>query len=350
VGKLFEKILFERIYNFFVVNNILTSFQNAYIKNRNTERGIFQLVSEVLRALNSSKYVAGLYLDLSRAFDSVDPTILFSKLWDMGLRGKAHELIKSYMTNRQQCVKMVDCKGTTHFSDYEKTKRGVPQGSILGPLLFIAYMNNLPRNVDMPVVLYADDTSVVCSNEKKDSLVEVIENTLKQLNEWFYAHQLTLNMNKTELVTFTASNIPFNLEVNYGQETNILSSKESTKFLGVVIDQNLKWKRHIDSLAPRVATCSYILRALRTRATLETCFVAYYGYLYPILKYGMVFWGRSTGIERLFLLQKRCIRSVFNLKRRDSCKPYFQEYGILTLVGIYIMESVLFLRGNFVFF
>jgi len=352
MAKILEKVLLHRFYNFFDENKVITTSQNAYVKHGNTERAIFQMILEVLTGLNNPRgtnKVASLYIDLSKAFDSVNFDLLLEKLEILGIRGIPLEIIKSYVMERQQCIKIIDNKNNVHMSDYLEVKRGVPQGSILGPLLFIIYINSIPINVTAPVFLYADDTSAVCISDTDENLKASLNTTICQLKEWFDENYLTMNIEKTKLQVFRTTNNTESFSLDHDGYT-ILTSKESIKFLGVHIDETLKWKVHINELAKKISGYSYLLKSLKGKAELESCMTAYYGYVYAALKYGIVFWGNSVDVNRIFLLQKRCIRSMFSLDWRDSCKPYFRNYGILTLSGMYIVETALFLRKHKEFF
>lgn len=349
LSKIFERILSNRLMGFLKRHNILTTNQNAYISNRNTERGIFQLISDVIGSLNASKSVAGVFLDLSRAFDSIDHRRLYSKLTDIGIRGGTLDLLMSYLNNRKQLVQMRDMKGLMHTSDVAAVTGGVPQGSILGPLLFIVYVNNLPLNVSRPIVLYADDTSVVCSGDGTEDLVATIKNSMIELKDWFDFNHLKLNIDKTELIPFTTAHRIEDLEIEC-QDGEKLVSKNNTKFLGIRLDYQLRWTNHIESIAPRVSGASFLLRSLRNKVALHVNIIAYYGYVYPILKYGVIFWGNSVKMGRVFLLQKRCVRAIFNLKQRNSCREFFKESNILTLPSMYIMECCMFVRKHQTFY
>ena len=304
------------------------------------------MLEEVINKLNDQERVAGLYIDLSKAFDSVNIELLLTKLCNYGIRGKALNVIASYLTNRKQCITMKDKSDKCFYSNYHDVIRGVPQGSILGPFLFIMYINNLPNCINNPLFLYADDTSVICSGN--NNLKESIETTMATLSNWFDANALKINVSKTEVIEFTITTKDEKLNMTWGEEN--ITSTDYVKFLGLLIDENLNWKQQINNTSTRIARCTYLLREIRRNTSRETTIMAYYGTTYPVLRYGIVFWGDSTEVDRVFKLQKRCIRAMFGLKQQDSCRPYFRAHGILTLTSIYVLECVLFIKTNPTFF
>jgi len=180
----------------------------------------------------------------------------------------------------------------------------------------------------------------VCSEANMENLTVTLSDTLMNLQGWFSANFLKLNLNKTDMIVFTPSLDIQPISIDPGQG-ELLVSGTKTKFLGVFLDCHLDWKEHIENLAPRLSRTVYLLRSLRDKAGVDLCMTAYHGYIYSILKYGIIFWGSSANVERLFILQKQCIRAIFNLKRRDSCKMYFIKSGILTLTSIYGNASCL---------
>ena len=254
--------------------------------------------------------------------------------------------MQSYLTDRQQCVKMSDKNGKVFYSSHCDVERGVPQGSLLGPFLFILYINNLPNVVDRPVFLYADDTSVICHED--EDLQEDITTTFTKLHEWFCANDLKMNITKTEIVEYTIAKKHDRLSLTW--EGVIVTSSEFVKFLGIAIDENLNWKHQINAISSKLSSSAYLLREIRKKSSEETAIMAYYGTTYSLLRYGIVFWGDSTEVCRAFKLQKRCIRSIFELNRRDSCKSYFRKSCILTLPSIYIMECVMLIKTHPSFF
>lgn len=343
LSKIFEKILMSRMLVFIDKHDIITKRQSAYIKGRSTSRTVYFALNEVLEAISNSQKVAALFMDLSKAFDSVNHSILLAKLEKMGFRGKIHNIIKSYLQNRNQCVG-ISLDGQDILSEWMPVGKGVPQGSVLGPLLFLLYINDLPCVTNNLLGIFADDTSVIIRADTYEDLEEEIVETLERCAQWFSSNDLKLNIQKTQLLNFQLSakssiNITFN--------NNVLTSVSHSKFLGILIDEQLNWKAHIDSLSNKTSSFAYALRTTSHSISIEAALSVYHAYVNSRLSYGIIFWGNSVDAPRLFRLQKACVRAMFKLKRRDSCKPVFKENRILTLAAIFVLECACFAHENY---
>src|SRR5436190_3672461 len=159
--------------------------------------------------------------------------------------------------------------------------------------------------------------------------------TFKKANDWFKANGLKLNTGKTQLVQFGTKRVTCEVKINDAEE---ITNCQSAKFLGVVIDQNLNWKAHVKHLQSKLSSASYALRVISTSTSQHVVLTAYYAYIYPHLRYGVVFWGNSAHSAKIFKLQKTCIRIICNLPFRAPCKSYFKGMGILTLPSLYMYE------------
>ena len=198
-------------------------------------------------SLNNLSNFGALFLDLSKAFDCVNHTLLLQKLWCYGFRGVSQSLLSSYLNNREQFVTI---------NDFESEKypivRGVPQGSVLGPLLFILYINDLKNClVDSTAVIYADDTVFFSNHLDVDALCNKLSRDLENVIGWLNLNYLTLNLNKTKFVIFTYQNLPINLSLTVFNET--IYRSESVNFLGVLLDYKLTFSIHIKSILSKVS-------------------------------------------------------------------------------------------------
>lgn len=350
ISKIFEKIIYLRLISFIDRWKILTDQQNGFRKNMSTIRAMYQLLSKVLESLNNRNYVSTVLLDLSKAFDSVDYKILLLKLEKYGIQGTCNRLIKSYLQERSQCIIQNDNKtGHQIKSEMETLIKGVPQGSILGPLLFILYSNDLPNCIDDHVVLYADDTSIVFSQKSHEDLEAKIQSTMSILERWFVQNNMLLNVDKTNIIKFSYPIIEENnLIIQF--EEKIIQSVSDASFLGLQIDRRLDWRPHINLLSKKIAQYSYALKIIANSINKSVAKISYHAYVQSRIQYGIIFWGNSTEVDRIFILQKRCIRNIYNLKQRESCKPLFMSEKILTLTSIMIFESVKFVCENKHFF
>lgn len=339
VSKIFEKLICNRMLSFFEKENLLSDVQNGFRKQKSTSRAIYQLLSEILLQLNDKKSVYGLFLDLTKAFDNVDFEILLNKLERYGVRGNSLELLRTYLVGRKQAVAHFRNSGERILSDFQILEKGVPQGSILGPLLFIIYINDLPGSFAEKLVLYADDSSAVFSGNEQD-MQEKISYTMSCLDNWFEKNSLTLNKSKTKILKFSY----FDKETNVNNQQ--LTLEKETNFLGLILDSRLDWKSHIINLSKKISKFTYALGLISSYIGIKAALTAYYGYVYSRLQYGISFWGNSVNIQDLFIVQKRCIRRIFNLQYNQTCKPVFIDNGILTLPSLYVLECVTFVKTN----
>lgn len=343
VNKIFERIIFDRMMKFFEENKILANQQCGFRRGKSTIHAIYQALKTIIKSLNEQHATAALCLDLSKAFDRVHHQILIRKLEKYGIRGVALELIKTYLTDRTQKTVSRGLDGKMIESGAKHVQIGVPQGSILGPLLYIIYTNDLVQITDNDVVMFADDTSIICCANNEETCRTSLRNDMENLGNWFADNNLVLNVNKTKLLVFREKDRKIDIKYK-GVD---IESVESIPFLGVLIDRNLSWKDQIEKVATNIARHCYALRTIRNAVGLDAALTAYHAFFQSRMRYGIIFWARSTEVERVFRLQKRSLRIIFGMKQDESCRGVFRDYRILTLYSLYIYESVMFVLNNF---
>lgn len=208
----------------------------------------------------------------------------------------------------------------------------------------------MPKNIDSyELILFADDTTAFLEDRDNFELKTKTTNCLEQINSWCKSNSLNLNCSKTKLVSFHTGHSPPNFDVNLDSEENI-SSVESAKFLGMVIDNRLKWKPHITELHSKLSKALFALRIVTNIIDFSTSLTVYHGYFMSLARYGIVFWGNSSDSKSIFKLQKKAIRIISKAKFSDSCRPLFRSLKLLPLPAVYIHELVLFVFKNFSFF
>ena len=324
-GKIFEKIIYTRLIKFFMANGILHEDQFGFRKGHSTTHALHKSVDIITNSRERGKHVLGIFIDLSKAFDTLDHRTLISKLENYGVRGTALTLLTSYLTERSQYVSF--CKTS---SDPLAIKYGVPQGSILGPLLFLLYINDITncyKGDDCEFVLYADDTNIFVIGPSHESTFLKANQILEQVSKFMKCNLLHINMSKCCYIHFkpthefdaTCARVrPYANENDKSRSIFINGQKINkvryTKFLGVVIDEKLSWEDHISYLIKKLRSISGALCRIRHSVPVELYKRIYESLFESHLAYGISVWGvalKNKANDKLFITQKHCIRILF---------------------------------------
>ena len=344
-SKILEKLIQKRLQQFLLKHKIITDQQHGFIPKKSTTTAAYSLINTILEGLNNKQYILGIFCDLTKAFDLVNHEMLLIKLEHYGIRGIALQLIRSYLQDRKQSVEitqMVNGNSSRHNSKYRNVSQGVPQGSILGPLLFLLYINDLPNNIpDAELILYADDTSAIIKDKCMTTFQEKTNKTMQQLKTWFKYNGLILNETKTHFVLFHTrqnKNNPMTIDINH------FKLDHETIFLGLHLNENLNWDGHIQNLIKTLNTRIYALRILKNTLDAKALIQVYYAICHSIIRYSIIFWGSSPSSVEIFKKQKLALRTILGLGNRDSCSEHFKHHKILTVPSLYIYETVLFIK------
>ena len=362
-SKIIEKLMHKRLISFLLNNNLIYPGQYGFLKGRSAEQAMVDILYKITDAIEHKKFTLGIFLDLSKAFDTIDHNFLLKKLLCYGIRGPALEWFTSYLYNRQQFVVI-----GTESSSLQTINSGVPQGSVLGPLLFLLYINDMPLVSEIiNCILFADDTTYLHHSLSLDDLYVTVNRELDKLNGWLSANKLEINTDKTKYIIFSTSQrkpyfqlTPSDHFVSLNNMT--IENTNTTKFLGLHLDENMSFKNHISEISKKVIKGIYLLKRASKVLPTTTLKILYSSLVLPYLNYGLLSWGgvckkdskysilnqgESTNVmstlTNLHILQKKAIRVVSKTHSRAHHIPLCYSHEILDLADLYSVKALSFL-------
>ena len=338
-SKIFERIMYERVYSLVNQNQLLYKFQFGFRKKYGTNTALIMLIDKIMNSLNNGDIVLGLFLDFSKAFDCVNHDILIKKLFHYGIRGNCLDWFRNYLLSRKQYVIY---KGIN--SSKQSISCGVPQGSILGPLLFLLYINDLANISDkLFTILYADDTNIFITGKNIKELIFTLNQELKHLVEWLEANKLFLNKDKTHFMIFSLKK-SVTVESEILLNNTAIKQVPSTKFLGVYIDSKLSWKDHIVYVKNKISKGIGIINKTRKYFDQNTLRTLYYSFVYPYVTYCLEVWGNANDchLSLLFKLQKRAVQNIVSASFRAHSEPIFSQLQILPIYKIPVYNIIIY--------
>jgi len=332
-AKLIEKLVHKRLYNFLAAQSTFYPSQYGFRPNHSTNHAIHEFMDDTIQSLENKKHTLGVFLDLSKAFDTIDHKILLNKLQWYGVRGKALDWFKSYLYRRKQYVQYYSSS-----SDIQTIPCGVPQGSVLGPLLFIIYTNDLPNCLsDSKAILFADDTTLYVSSNNIKTLYHSVNSELESLNDWFRSNKLSLNIGKTHYVLFKHNQMPIpeNMKIKIGD--GYIKQNDFAKFLGLYIDSKLNWHEHLSHLKNKLNSSIYAMNKVKHQLNSNHLTTLYYTLIHPYISYGITLWGSANKnqLSKIQIMQKKSVRIIIKAKYKDHTEPIFKRLKILKLEDIY---------------
>jgi hypothetical protein len=339
-NKLLEKLVSKRLMEFIDKNNILFDKQFGFRSSYSTSHALLSIIDNVQQAIDDNSYSCGIFLDLSKAFDSVNHSILLNKLDHYGINGIAKDWFASYLSSRMQLVSLSAIN-----SDVMNISCGVPQGSVLGPTLFLIYINDFHNSSSLfDFHLFADDANLFYRNNSIQGLEAQINIELANIQNWLLANKLLLNIEKSNYIIFHSPQKKIHCDIELCLNSVRLKRVNNTSYLGVMIDSNLNWKAHVAYVAKKVRRNIGLLSKIRHYASQKILVNLYYSLIYPFITYGVITWGNTypTTLNSLYLLQKKALRLISFSGFRDHSNPLFIKYEILKLPEIVFLHNAVF--------
>ena len=366
-SKIFERLGFNRCMAYIDKNNLLNEKQFGFRPNHSTYMAIIELMDKIANAVERNETTVGIFLALSKAFDTINYDILLYKLEHYGFRGVALDWFKSYLSNRKQFVRY-----QMHDSNHKIINCGVPQISILGPLLFMLYINDIVNTTSLlELILFADDTTLLFSHQDIASQNDIINNKLKlqEICNWFQANKLSVNASKINYMVLSTHHSTRNF-IDINQDINILTDSESsgsrdiekvklnvklngvslnrvssTKFLGVIIDKNLTWKNHNDVISKTISRNIGMLTKLKHFVPENILYSLYCTLILPYINYGVLIWSNTckTYLDKIFKLQKWAIRTISNSHYRSHTVSLVSKFNILNVHDTFKLNLGMFM-------
>ena len=336
LSKIFERAVYNQLYEYFKKNNYFYKNQYGFRDEHSTELAANELIDRVLEDLDKKCNPIVIYMDLSKAFDTLDHTILLKKLEYYGVNGTELQWFKNYISNRKQYVEIAG-----HQSSLANITTGVPQGSILGPLLFLIYMNDIPfSSKHFDFILFADDTSlksymnIHSHTFSKKSVSDMINAELAKVHDWLAVNKLSLNVKKTKFMVFHTrqKNLQLHIpELKIGDK--IIDRVENFDFLGLTLNENMCWKPHVNKIASKISKYVGILNRLKRYVPSHILQMIYNSIVQSNLNYCILAWGYNCG--RLKVLQRKAIRTITNSKYNAHTSPLFKKLSLLKLEDMF---------------
>ena len=342
-SKVLEKLFQNRLLNFVEKNNVLNDNQYGFRRNRSTTIALFDLSQKVSTFLENKLSALGIFVDLRKAFDTIDHGILLKKIEYMGVRGIALKWVASYLNNRKQYVSFL-----SENSSNADVVCGVPQGSILGPLFFILYINDI-CNVSnyFTFTLFADDTTIVSAHHDIDILFSQANIELTKLYNWFCLNKLSLNIDKTSYILFSNKQDDPKNTINI-DNINI-KRVFSNNFLGVTIDHKLSWKTQIADVCKKVSRCTGIYYKVKSILSTKILNSLYSSLVEPHFTYCVEVWGNTyrSYLQSLYRKQKRAIRIVCKSSYLCHSADLFKKLEVLSLFHLVKYKTAIFMYKVF---
>ena len=356
-SKLLEKIVSEQLTRYLEFNQIIYEHQYGFQAKKSTLHPMIHLLNYLGQAKNENLITIGVFCDLAKCFDTISHTILLKKLKKIGIHGLELEWFKNYLSNRNQFVYTNGEK-----SDLLGISKGVPQGSILGPILFLVYINDIKNCTSLMTLLFADDSNFLISGKDLNEIIEILNIELKNICDWFRCNEMSLNPTKTKFMIFnkredsiTWDQIKIKLDFNNENENdtdkirylgyiNQQSEIPAIKFLGVFIDSQLNFKYHIEYLRKKISRSLFLINRVKHILCEKSLVTLFHSFINSHLLYCLPAWscGLESSIKPLVVLQKKAIRIIHKSAYNSHTPPLFRKINVLPIKELSIYTKLLF--------
>ena len=342
IPKVLEKIMYLRTSSFLEKYCIFYSSQYGFRANHLCEHAVMEMVGRVIQAREEQLYSMGIYLDLSKAFDTLDHKLLLQKLERYGVRGPAHDWYRSYLQGRSLVTRINEDKGRGKLvkSNSFDIEFGMAQGSCLGPLLFLIFVNDIHQlDLYSSLILFADDMNLISSHQNQRFLSYQMLHDMELLITWFKYNKLSLNLGKSVLMKFWEDTTN---DENFAIDGIVIPEVTNTKFLGTFIDNELNWNIHVNQLYNKIKANQFLLNKAKNLLGQGELKKLYYAHIYSHIQYCISVWGPMTSqsqINELYLAQKSCLKHMFNKPKTYNTDRLFRELDLLKLQDIITLEQ-----------
>jgi hypothetical protein len=342
ISKIFEICVKEKLLNYLEHIGFFAPNQFGFIPKKSTDAALFQHISDITENVEHNRATVGIYLDFAKAFDTIDQLLLCSKLQKAGIRGPLLGWFRTYLTNRRHKTKINNILSTELTSEY-----GIPQGSVLGPFLFIIYINDLySLPLKAEVITFADDTSLLYNGPTVQHILDNFQYDQRILLPWFRNNLMHLNAGKCKFMVFAYKTPEWANTIQVKTDEGLIERVKEIKYLGVIIDEKLTWKQHSIYLQSKLRKQNYLFYHLKNYFNswhLRKLYVPLYE---SVFSYGIIHWGASACVKPIKVRQNKVCRSILSLNKRTSEKDIYQTIQKMRVEELYRYRLLMYLFKN----